>query len=171
MGVAAPPGKREAGDVSAATDGSFVPPGVSAPPPAKECSNGFGSNERCEGAVACASEKLSSLSAACTGLGGGARPCCVSTLVVGSALLVESTDHHDGISILDFAHATKMCIFNRRLRLPGREGEALEDCVGEVVVELSFLESFGEFPMVEYGRGGKRRVIVSVKTAARDDDL
>lgn len=41
-------GRREAGDVIEATGGSFVPPGVSAaePPPAKECSKGFGSKER-----------------------------------------------------------------------------------------------------------------------------
>lgn len=35
-----------------ATGGSLVPPGVSAaePPPAKECSKGLGSKERCDAA-------------------------------------------------------------------------------------------------------------------------
>jgi hypothetical protein len=36
--------------VRAATEGNFVPPGVSALPPAKECSNGLGSKARCGGA-------------------------------------------------------------------------------------------------------------------------
>lgn len=48
--IPVPPGNKEAGDVSAATDGSFVPPGVATSPPAvvtwpeNELSNGFGSN-------------------------------------------------------------------------------------------------------------------------------
>lgn len=51
-GVAPPPGRRGAGDVRAATDGSFVPPGVSTDVPvAKECSKGFGSYARCGGAT------------------------------------------------------------------------------------------------------------------------
>lgn len=43
-GVTPVPGRSDEGDVSAATGGSFVPPGVSgAPPPPKDCSNGLGS--------------------------------------------------------------------------------------------------------------------------------
>lgn len=50
-----PPGRRGAGDVRAATEGNVcVPPGVSlVPPPAKECSKGFGSNARCIFAMEC----------------------------------------------------------------------------------------------------------------------
>src|ERR1700761_7504161 len=43
-GVTPVPGRREDGDVRAATEGSLVPPGVSgAAPPPKDCSKGFGS--------------------------------------------------------------------------------------------------------------------------------
>lgn len=45
-GVALLPGKREDGDVRAATEGSLVPPGVSGPLPPKDCSKGFGSKLR-----------------------------------------------------------------------------------------------------------------------------
>jgi len=41
-GVTPVPGRREDGEVRAATDGSFVPPGVSGGAP-KDCSKGLGS--------------------------------------------------------------------------------------------------------------------------------
>lgn len=37
------PGRSDDGDVSAATEGNFVPPGVSGGAPPNDCSNGFGS--------------------------------------------------------------------------------------------------------------------------------
>lgn len=45
-GVALAPGKSDDGEVKAATDGSLVPPGVSGPPPPKDCSKGLGSRLR-----------------------------------------------------------------------------------------------------------------------------
>lgn len=45
-GVGVVPGRREDGEVRAATGGSLVPPGVSGPPPPKDCSNGLGSRLR-----------------------------------------------------------------------------------------------------------------------------
>lgn len=44
-GVALGPGKRDEGDVKAATEGNLVPPGVSGAPP-KDCSKGLGSRLR-----------------------------------------------------------------------------------------------------------------------------
>lgn len=45
-GVAAVPGSNDEGEVREATEGSLVPPGVSGPPPPKDCSNGLGSRLR-----------------------------------------------------------------------------------------------------------------------------
>lgn len=42
-GVFPVPGSIDDGDASAATDGSFVPPGVSGPGTPNDCSNGLGS--------------------------------------------------------------------------------------------------------------------------------
>jgi hypothetical protein len=47
-GVTPVPGSRDDGEVSAATDGSFVPPGVSGGAPPKDCSNGLGSRLNAE---------------------------------------------------------------------------------------------------------------------------
>lgn len=91
-GVAAVPGSNEEGDVNAATEGSFVPPGVSGAPP-KDCSNGLGS--RLRDPPAWTAKKSGVLPGCWPGRGGGARGLACSALAAsiltgGSVALVSA---------------------------------------------------------------------------------